>query len=121
MRELPEHFRRVALVVFRLRKLHRAAIELQGADAVAGSSVNHFAAAAIVAAMKFAGDHEAIVIDRDVRLRDGREQPPIFLVRGDRFLAELVNFIGAIELRQASNCDVECLHQVGGWYILFFQ
>ena len=116
-----EHFGRTGLVVFRLGDFHRVAIQLQCADAIAGRGVHDFAAAPMLATTELAGDHVAEVVECQVRMRDGHEQQPIFLVGCNGLLAELVQFIGAIEIGQAVGRRVECFHQVGRGRVLLFQ
>jgi hypothetical protein len=71
-----------------LEKLHRA-------HAVAGDGVHESAAAAVLAALESARDHEAVVFDIDVRLGDGHEEPPIVgASRYGRF-AKFVDLIDA--------------------------
>ena len=70
-------------------------------------ALHELAAAAMLAALKLAGDHEAVVFDVEVRLRDGRQQPPIVRMGGDGRFAELVDLVDAVELLQAGDRRVD--------------
>ena len=47
------------------------------------------------------------MIDVEIRLRDGRQQPPIVRMGGDGLFAELVDLVDAVELLQARNRGVD--------------
>ena len=83
--------------------------------------MNDFAAAPMLAATEFAGDHVAVVVECQIGMRDGHEQQPIFFVDCDGFLTELVDLIVAVERGQADHCRVEGLLQIGGRGVFLFE
>jgi hypothetical protein len=75
--------------------------ELEGPHSISGRGMNDFATTAVLAAVKLAGNHEAVMIDLDIRLRDGHQQPPVVRMDIHGRLAKSIDFVRAVQLLEA--------------------
>jgi hypothetical protein len=68
--------------------------------------------AAMLTALKLAGDHVAVVFDRPILLGDGGEGLPAFGMGGDRLVEQLIDLVETIELPQALDGGGELFRDV---------
>ena len=102
LREDHVKLRRVDLVVIFQSQRQRLGEQLQRSHTISIRCMNVPAVtAAMRTALKLAGDDHAVVLDGQIRLSRGLQEPPVVLVSFDHLLAEVVDLVDAAEVLQA--------------------